>query len=92
MFSILKSYLSQRYFFVKHEDYSTELHPILAGVPQGSVIGPVLYLLYTADLPTTEMTMTATYVDHTAVLATHTDPATASIDISKKTSMTCRNG
>jgi hypothetical protein len=78
MFSILKSYLSQRYFFVKHEDFCTELHPILAGVPQGSVTGPVLYLLYTADLPTTEMTMTATYADDTAVLATHTDPVTAS--------------
>jgi hypothetical protein len=38
----------------------------------------VFGFLYTADLPTTGMTMTATYADDTAVLATHTDPATAS--------------
>jgi hypothetical protein len=77
MFSILKSYLSQRYFYLKLEDHCTNLHPILAGVPQGSVLGPVLYLLYTADLPTTEKTMTATYADDTAVLATHMDPVIA---------------
>ena len=83
MFSILKSYLTQRYFFVKHEDFYTEIYPILAGVPQGSVLGPLLYLLYTADLPTTEMTMTATYADDTAILATHMDPATASRYVQK---------
>ncbi|KAH8394325.1 hypothetical protein KR215_002096, partial [Drosophila sulfurigaster] len=39
-------------------------------VPQGSVLGPVLYTLYTADMPATNNCTIATYADDTAILAT----------------------
>lgn len=75
---LLKSYLSERHFIVRHGNAVTELNKIRAGVPQGSVLGPILYLLYTADLPTqTKMTI-GTFADDTAVLATHHDRMTAS--------------
>ena len=65
---LLKSYLSERYFRVKQTDAYSELKPIKAGVPQGSVLGPLLYLLYTNDLPQLEDTTVATFADDTAIM------------------------
>lgn len=77
-YTILKSYLENRYFFVKVQDEQTDLFPIDAGVPQGSVLGPLLYVLFTADIPTNPNTTTATFADDTVVMATHRNPNTAS--------------
>lgn len=71
MYALLTSYLADRYFFVKHEEAYTDLLPVLSGVPQGSIVGPLLYTMYTADLPITRLTTTATYADGTAILASH---------------------
>lgn len=65
---ILKSYLHQRTFRVKMENEYSELKQINAGVPQGSVLGPILYLLYTSDIPERENIQLATFADDTAVM------------------------
>jgi hypothetical protein len=41
---------------------------IKAGVPQGSVLGPVFYLLYVNDMPTILNSTMATFTDDTAVM------------------------
>jgi hypothetical protein len=61
--------LQNTHFLVQIEDEYTELFPIHAGVPQGSVLRPLLYLIFTADLPTSSETVTATFADDTAILA-----------------------
>lgn len=66
---LLESYISERYFRVKQDDVYTALKEIKAGVPQGSVLGPVLYLLYTSDIPKIEHQTIATFADDTAILA-----------------------
>jgi hypothetical protein len=43
-----------------------------------SVLGPILYVLYTKDLPPSVHTTTGTFADDTVMLARHNDPVTAS--------------
>lgn len=67
---ILESYLSDRMFRIRQEDAYSQLKTIKAGVPQGSVLGPILYLLYTCDIPELENNTIATFADDTAIMAT----------------------
>lgn len=66
---ILESYITERYFRIKQEDEYSELKGIKAGVPQGSVLGPLLYLLYTRDVPIPQNNTIATFADDTAIMA-----------------------
>jgi len=53
------------------------------GIPEGSVLGPVLYLLYIADFRVALDTTTATYADDTAILVAHKNHIEASQRLQK---------
>jgi len=58
---LLQSYLSDRTFQVQYGEATSITCTISAGVPQGSVLGLLLYTLYTADIPQKKGTTLATF-------------------------------
>ena len=47
----VRSYLEGRQQFVKLGHITSEPKPVRQGVPQGSIRGPVLFLLFVNDMP-----------------------------------------
>jgi hypothetical protein len=75
---LLKTYLTDRYFQVRYNGTCSDYQEVRSSVSQGSVLGPLLYLLFTANLPTTDYTTIATFADNTGLMAVHRDPVIAS--------------
>ena len=69
IYKLLYSYLANRYFFVKVKQEITNIVEISSGVPQGSVLGPILYTIFTSDLPLSGETCTATFADDTVIMS-----------------------
>lgn len=67
---IIKSFLSKRTFIVHIDDAQSSPGNIPAGVPQGSVLSPILYSIYTSDFKTLQYETAALYADDTALMVT----------------------
>jgi len=71
--SWFESYLTNRKQYVCLEECNSALLSILIGVPQGSILGPLLFLLYINDLPQTSNPSTKLFADDTALFADDDD-------------------
>ena len=64
---ILSSYLSERRQYVQVEDKTSSLKPMFFGVPQGSILGPVLFNLYVVELSDQVTSSSIQYADDTTL-------------------------
>lgn len=74
---LLHSYISGRSFQTSVEGEMSSVRPVGAGVPQGSVLGPILYLLYANDMPTVPGVTLSLYADDAMYQASSLNPTRA---------------
>ena len=67
IFGLISSFLSNRRLQVVLDGKSSQEYPVNAGVPQGSILGPTLFLLYINDFPDDVISDIAIYADDTSL-------------------------
>ena len=67
IFGLISSFLSNRRLQVVLDGKSSQEYPVNAGVPQQSILGPTLFLLYIIDLPDDVICNIAIYGDDTTL-------------------------
>lgn len=73
--AMISSYLRHRTFRVQINGHSSEERSAEAGVPQGSVLAPLLFTIFTRDTPRTARTQLYLYADDTALTTRAKQPA-----------------
>lgn len=63
----IKSYINERRLTVKYNSTTSTIHNVRLGVPQGSVLGPLLFMLYVNDLPNYIDGHVTMYADDTTI-------------------------
>ena len=77
-----KSYLSNRSQYVSIQGYDSDIKEIKHGVPQGSVLGPLLFLIYINDLhKSIRYSSVYHFADDTNLLNINTSPKKIQIQI-----------
>ena len=67
-----RDYLTNRMQYVSYLDHNSASHSVTCGVPQGSVLGPLLFIIYTNDLPNSlKHSKSILFADDTTIYFSH---------------------
>ena len=70
----VESYLTNRSQFIMYDNIQSETRSINCGVPQGSILGPLLFIIYMNDIcNVSELVYTIIYADDTSVIMSGND-------------------
>lgn len=84
LLSLLRSFLSDRSFQVRVNSTLSQPATISAGVPQGSVLGPLLFLIFINDLPSVIPSNVAIYADDVTIWGTNSSVVQSAMDHAKR--------
>ena len=81
LLNILSDFLRNRKQRVTHNGQSSSWTNVNAGVPQGSILGPLLFLIYINDLPDGLSSNTKLFADDTSLFSVVHDMNTSAIEL-----------
>ena len=79
----IASYLKNRYQQVLANGTMSDSRKVKQGVPQGSTLGPLFYILYANDIPNKVTSKIALYADDTALYSSSMNPNTITRNLQK---------
>ena len=81
LLNVIKDFLTNRIFRVSVEGKFSSFKDIISGIPQGSVLGPLLFLIFINDLPEYVKSSVKLFADDVKIIGNATDRKTIDEDL-----------